>query len=137
MTQLQSQLDSLKLTPFSEVDEKALKANPGICVLRHQGEWAYVGLSANIRRRYREDTQTTGDLSQSALRRAVCEYLEIADSSVTTKKPAQLTRAQVAPIHDWLHASEIGWVECETNAQAEALKAHAVETLKPFLNKKK
>jgi hypothetical protein len=137
MTQLQTQLDSLKLTPFSEVDEKSLKASPGICVLRHQDQWAYVGLSANIRRRYREDTQTTGDLSQSALRRAVCEYLQIADSSVTMKKPAQLTRAQVAPIHDFLHASQIGWVECKTSEEAEALKAHAIQTLSPFLNKKK
>jgi hypothetical protein len=136
MTQLQSQLDSLKLVPFSEVDEKALNANPGICLLRYKGKWAYVGMSSNIRRRYREDTQLTGDLSQSALRRTVCEFLEIADASVTTQKPAVLSRAQVAPIHDWLRTCEIGFLEAPTDKAASALKAQAIETLSPFLNKK-
>ncbi len=137
MSEFQSKIDSLKLTSFSEVDEKALKANPGVCFIKHDGQWAYVGMSSNLRRRHREDTQTTGDLSLSALRRAVCEHLEIADSSVTMRKPAQLSRAEVAPVANWLHISQVGWIECKTAQEAEALKAYAIETLNPFLNKKK
>lgn len=56
-----------------------------------------------IRGRVWDNHLKTGpDLSRSSFRRNVCEYLGIADTSITRQRPARLRPEDVEPVNAWI-----------------------------------
>ena len=120
--------------------ESAIPTRVGVYAWYHDGEPVYVGRAigaTGLRRRIgHEHLGTTSDLSRSAFRRNICDFLQIADTSVTRARPPRLSAREIEPVNQWIRASEVAWLECKTEAEAKELEAALLEEWKPPLNRR-
>lgn len=113
---------------------------PGVYAFYRDGKPVYVGraiASGGLQRRLKTQHLKTGiDLSWSAFRRNVAEYLGIAPSTLTRRRPPQLAEEQVAPVNDWIAACELRWIACATKQEAADLEDRLKAEAKPPLTKR-
>jgi len=76
------------------------------------------------------------DLSRSSFRRNVCEFLGIADTSITRLRPTKLTPEDVVPVNAWIRECEVAWREFDIgsrNADVEAAKTYELRLHREWL----
>lgn len=109
---------------------------PGVYAWYHGAEAVYAGVAAGaegLRKRLGNHLALGQDLSRSSFRRNVCEYLEIAPTAVTRRRPAELLAQQVAPVNDWIRECAVAWIVCESAAAARLLEKKLLAEWKPPL----
>ncbi len=67
--------------------------------------------------------KTGPDLSRSSFRRNVCEYLGIADTSISRQRPTRLTPEEVAPVNAWIRECKVAWRTFDTEDREADVKA--------------
>jgi len=126
--------------PVAQVDTSKVPTAPGVYAFYRDGQPVYVGraiASGGLQRRLKtQHLKTVNDLSWSAFRRNVAERLGIAPSTVTKRRPPQLTEAQVASINEWVAACELRWIACATESEATQLEIDLKHERKPPLTKR-
>ncbi len=131
---LKTRLSSLPMVPLAGVDFESIPETTGICILRHQGKWAHISESDNLRRRIRQHAGTGQALSNSPLRKSLCVHLRLASpEEVKAGAMDKRTRA-IEKINNWILTCDVGWLECDLADLAD-IKIDAIKYLKPILNK--
>jgi hypothetical protein len=116
---------------------KDVPTRPGVYAWYRQGEPVYSGRAVGgdglHGRIWKNHLKTGNDLSRSSFRRNVCEHLGIAPTSKTTVRPTVMTAADIEPVNQWIRECEVGWIECQSPSEAEALeKALHAEWMPPL-----
>jgi hypothetical protein len=103
--------------------KQAIPATVGVYVWFRDGSPVYSGRAlgaGGLRDRIWKYHLSTGrDLSRSAFRRNVCEYLGIADTHVTRLRPARLTQTEVTPVNEWIRLCELTWRDFHTDSREQ------------------
>lgn len=60
----------------------------------------------------------------------------MASTSVTQKRPPQMTEAQVAPVNEWIQRCTVRWIECATVQEAVELEDDLKSEWRPPLTKR-
>lgn len=108
---------------------------PGVYAWYRDGEPVYAGRGKSLKTRIWTHLATTPDLSRSAFRRDVCDYIGIADTSITRQRPTRLTEADVDPVNAWIRECEVGWLELDTAAEADSFENRLLVEWNPPLNR--
>lgn len=74
-------------------------------------------------------------MTNSALRRNVCQYLGIATAADIKAKRHITTTEEAARVTAWLDGCEFAWVECETPAEALVIETTLRGEFKPQMNR--
>jgi excinuclease UvrABC nuclease subunit len=135
MNKLQSKVDALPKLAFAGLNMTTVPASPGVCLFFQNGKWVFVGKGKKLNARLAIHADTSPDLSRSALRRSICQHLKIAKTTVTSKKPAQLTDAKVEPVNTWINQCQVAWIVCDSEESSKLLKKNLITLLDPVLNK--
>lgn len=126
--------------PVAGFDTSLLPPDPGVYAFYREGRPVYVGRSIAAgglkRRLVTEHLRTDNDLSWSAFRRNVAEFLNVGPAAVTRQRPPRLTPEQVAPVVAWVQECELRWIACTSQAVAAALEEQLKAEWKPPLTKR-
>ncbi len=113
---------------------------PGVYAWYHDGEAVYAGRALGrigLRERIGKNHLGRGaDLSRSSFRRDVCEYLGIAPTTVSKRRPTQLSAAQVEPVNQWIRECQVSWIVCDTADMARALEKSLLAEWMPPLSRR-
>ena len=121
---------------LSDETRGAVPTAPGVYAWYREGEAVYIGTAPDLRQRMARHGETGRDLSRSAFRRSVVEFLGIARAAVTKRRPPMLTLEQIAPAVQWVSECEVAWIECATADEAKGLERRMKDEWKPPLTKR-
>jgi hypothetical protein len=131
---LKTRLQNVSTAPLSGINFDALPDSTGLVLLRHKNTWAHISETDNIRRRVRQHAGTGQTLSNSPLRKAVCEFLKLAAPEEIRSGQMDKRTRTLARIEAWISECEVGYLECDLADLADS-KIEAIKFLKPKLNK--
>ncbi len=131
---LKSRLANLTMVPLAGIDFTTIPENPGVSLLRHKGTWAYIGESDDLRRRIRQYVGTGQSLTNSPLRKSLCEFLKFATPEQIKSGQMNNRTRTLERLDAWILECEIGWLECDV-ADLTDTRLAAIRNLKPKLNK--
>lgn len=117
----------------------AVPTDPGAYAFYRDGSAVYVGravTATGLRSRLRTHTATGVDLSHSSFRRNVAEHLGVASTSVTRRRPPELSPADVDPVNAWIRACDVRWMTAPSVEAAKRLEDHLKLEAKPPLTKR-
>lgn len=109
--------------------------SPGVYAWFFGDELVYVGMGSNLRRRLRNHLSTSPDLSRSAFRRNVSEFLSIAAVRQCRVRPTTLSDEQISPINKWIRRCDVAFTTFDDVADAEACEMATIRWLAPRLNR--
>ena len=113
----------------------ALPTTPGVYALYRAGERMYVGKATSLRTRVGAQHCAKGaSMTNSALRRNVCQHLGIADAAGIKARRYKTTIEDATQVTEWLARCEFAWIECASAAEALELERAMRQEFKPPLN---
>src|SRR4051794_11660203 len=91
--------------------------SPGVYALYRDGERMYVGKATSLESRIGGQHGGKGaSMTNSALRRNVCERLGIATSADIKARAYRTTEHDASCVTDWLAGCSFAWIKCESAA---------------------
>ncbi len=124
----------------AELTRDTVPTEQGVYAWFHSGQPVYSGMAGGddgLRGRIWGNHLKTGDdLSTSSFRRNVCEYLGIAPTSRTRRRPSVMTTAEVEPVNRWIRSCEIAWLTCGSRSEAAQLERRLHSEWLPPLSKR-
>jgi excinuclease UvrABC nuclease subunit len=122
--------------PVGSLTSAGISPKPGVYALYRDGRAVYVGKAKNLGTRLWTNHFRRGkSMTNSALRRNVAEFLGIALSADIKAGRYRPTADDALHVSDWIRAGEVGWIECETEAEAITLEDALKAEWKPPLTK--
>lgn len=110
--------------PVSSLSEAAIPSGPGVYALYYDGKPVYVGKAAALRSRvWRNHLRQGVSMTNSALRRNVANFLDIASAADIKARRYQPTAVDAKRVSEWIQSAELAWIECDSEADALALEA--------------
>src|SRR4051794_23556444 len=95
---------------------------PGVYALYRDGERTYVGKASSLQARVVGQHCARGaSMTNSALRRNVCQHVGIAAAVDIKTRRYRTTTADARSVTAWLEMCEFAWIECPDAAAALAL----------------
>ena len=108
---------------------------PGVYALYRDGERMYVGKATSLQARVGGQHGGKGaSMTNSALRRNVCEMLGIAAAADIKARRYETTSDDAERVSEWLSGCAFAWIECASPAEALAVETHMRAEFKPPLN---
>jgi hypothetical protein len=97
----------------------------------------YVGKAKTLRGRLSKNHLHRGlSMTNSALRRNICEHLGIASAAGIKARRYTTTSEDATRIWEWLEPCEVAWIECLTDAEASELERTMKSEWRPLLTKR-
>ena len=119
-----------------QLQRRHIPMSPGVYALYRKGERMYVGKATSLRSRVGGQHGAKGaSMTNSALRRNVCQLLEIAAAADIKARRYRTTDTDAERVTEWLAACEFTWIECASPAQALELETPMRGEFKPPLNR--
>ena len=113
-----------------------LPAGPCVYALYRKGNRMYVGKATSLRSRVGGQHCARGaSMTNSALRRNICQHLGVSTAADIKVRRYQTTLADARRVTAWLDECEFAWIECPDAAAALALEAAMRLEFKPPLNR--
>jgi excinuclease UvrABC nuclease subunit len=128
-------MDKANRAPAGELQRSDIPTSPGVYALYRGGERMYVGKATSLQARVGGQHGGKGaSMTNSALRRNVCQLLGIASAADIKARRYLTTRADADRVTEWLSGCTFAWIECATPADALALETRMRAEFKPPLN---
>ena len=113
-----------------------IPTSPGVYALYRDGERMYVGKATSLQSRVGGQHGGQGaSMTNSALRRNVCDLLGIAAAADAKARGYRTTTTDAARVTEWLSGCEFAWIECASPAEALELETAMRVEFKPPLNR--
>lgn len=110
--------------------------SPGVYALYRDSERMCVGKATSLQSRVGGKHGGKGaSMTNSALRRNVCQFLGIASAADIKARRYRTTEDDAQRVTDWVAGCSFAWIECETSAAALALETAMRAEFKPPLNR--
>lgn len=110
--------------------------HPGVYALYRDGAAMYVGKATSLRSRLWGCHLRTGkSMTNSAMRRNVAQFLDIASAADIKARRYLPTDDDARRVSDWIRECELAWIECESPADAVALESALKREFKPPLTR--
>lgn len=120
----------------SGLTKAALPTTPGVYALYREGGRMYVGKATSLRTRVGAQHCAKGaSMTNSALRRNICQHLGIAAAADIKARRYNTTLDDAGHVSDWLAGCEFAWIECASAAGALELEQAMRQEFKPLLNR--
>jgi hypothetical protein len=109
-------------------------SEPGVYAWYRRGRPVYVGKADSlIDRAWGSHMGQSRSLGRSAFRRNVAERLGFGDPTSIKAKRERLSDQQLAAVRTWIEGCSLGWIECDSIADAAALETRMkIEHLPPL-----
>jgi excinuclease UvrABC nuclease subunit len=122
--------------PVPRLAKEELPTRPGVYALYRDSARMYVGKATSLRSRVAGQHGGKGaSMTNSALRRNVCQHLGVASAADIKARRYRTTLDDAKRVSDWLGDCAFAWIECETAAEALALESALRKEFKPPLNR--
>jgi excinuclease UvrABC nuclease subunit len=130
-----AQMDKAARTSIQELQKRDIPNSPGVYALYREGERMYIGKATSLRSRIGGQHGGKGaSMTNSALRRNICQLLEIASAANIKAGRYRTTSADAGRVSDWLQGCAFAWIECASPVDALALETSMRAEFKPPLN---
>ncbi len=118
-----------------QLHRRDVPTSAGVYALYRDGERMYVGKATSLRSRVGGQHRGKGaSMTNSALRRNVCQLLGIASAADVKARRYRTTDTDAERVTQWLSGCEFAWIECASPAEALALETAIRVEFKPPLN---
>jgi len=122
--------------PVLDVTLAYIPVEPGVYAFYRDGAAVYVGKATRLQSRLWNCHLRTGtSMTNSALRRNVAQFLEIATAADIKARRYKPTLEDAERVSKWIRECELAWVTCESEPAAKALEDSLKREWKPPLTK--
>jgi excinuclease UvrABC nuclease subunit len=128
-------MDQAERRAVPSLKSAEIPTSPGVYALYRNGERMYLGKATSLRMRLGSHRSKGVSMTNSALRRNICEHLRIATAAAIKARRYSTTRADAGSVTGWLAEGSFSWIECESPAAAVALEEALLREFKPPLNR--
>lgn len=129
-------LDALERRPVPNVTRAGIPVEPGVYALYRDGAAMYIGKATSLRARLWSCHLRTGkSMANSAMRRNVAQFLDIARAADIKTRRYLPTNDDARRVTEWIRACELVWVECESEGAARAVEDALKREWKPPLTR--
>jgi excinuclease UvrABC nuclease subunit len=129
-------MDKADRISVSELRKRDIPTSPGVYALYRDAERLYVGKATSLQGRVGGQHGGKGaSMTNSALRRNVCQLLGIASAADIKARRYRTTSTDAARVSEWLQGCAFAWIECGSPAEALALETRMRAEFKPPLNR--
>jgi len=106
-----------------QLHKRDIPTSPGVYALYRDRERMYVGKATSLQSRVGGQHSSNGaSMTNSALRRNVCQLLGIAAAADVKARRYRTTIADAGRVRAWLSACEFAWIECASPVEALELE---------------
>jgi predicted GIY-YIG superfamily endonuclease len=128
-------MDKVDRFGAGELRTRDIPSSPGVYALYRAGERMYVGKATSLQARVGGQHGGRGaSMTNSALRRNVCQLLGIASAADIKARRYRTTAGDAARVTEWLHGCAFAWIESGTAEDALALEKRMRAEFRPPLN---
>lgn len=121
-------------TSAALIRERDIPKKPGVYAWFNGDACVYLGMATSLRERLGKHRSLSLDLSRSTLRASVAVRELGVTRAHARSRPSAMSKDQVDVVTEWLHGSEIAWLECETPKSADDLERQLRTAWLPPLN---
>jgi len=119
-----------------QLRRRDIPTSPGVYALYRDGERMYVGKATSLQSRVGDQHGGQGaSMTNSALRRNVCELLGIAAAADIKALRYRTTTTDAERVTEWPSGCAFAWIECASPAEALELETAMRVEFKPPVNR--
>ncbi|MDQ5820231.1 MAG: hypothetical protein M3540_02190 [Actinomycetota bacterium] len=129
-------MNALERRAVPGLTRAGIPLDAGVYALYRDDAAMYVGKATSLRSRLWDCHLSTGkSMTNSAMRRNVAQFLEIANAADIKTRRYLPTDGDARRVSDWIRECELAWVECENEPSAKDLEDALKREWKPPLTR--